>query len=749
MKKKTTIKLSLLLLLFVFSNAIYAQTDTLSIEDMFNMNLEELMNLDVVSSSKSAEKVSVAPNVITVFGSDYLKTFGWNSLNDVLYKHPGFFPSQDYDRRTVGYRGNFEGWNNNHLLLMVDGVPFNDNLYGTAYTWDITPLIFTKSLEVIRGPGAALYGNNATNGVLTMNTISYNDFGDKNVLLSAKYGEKNTQIYDVVTRFKTNLFKNVTSISFNKTDGEEYMSYDAETSPNNAFNQKFETKDNHHGGYVFTKFEGDGALEGLSLQYHFQLWDYETGHGWLFEIPDNQETMQEHRSLTVLKYKNDINDKISHEYVLRHQYHAIDWDMFYYRNAAFGNFYPNSVNEYLKTGVHDVFARAQYSFNLTKEVKILAAIEYTSLLYNGDKKHYSNTDLNDLGGFTMDDGTVINTGEGWYAPFPNNEKREMEPWLEYIDGKPVNNIASFIQFSSGNVLGEKIKVTAGLRYDSEFFNYTDINDNNIEKSKNFNEISPRLVIVFIPTEKFTIKLIGGNGFRAPTPTELFGSNTWTLASNLDELEPERIQTTELALDYQINDNLVVRMNGFYNKSEGQIAYSLGNFNLSTNIYNLTNVGTEAEITYTSKSFLVFANTSYTQRIDEEIYEAEQDWISVHEDRITWAPSLTANFGLSYLFNKFSVSALGHYQGEVKRRDLDIYTTNEITDMGLTETPRPDVIDSWFSVDAKVSYKIKSFEFGLSATNLLDTNNYLAKNLKYPFDYKMQGRRIMFNTLISF
>ncbi|MBN1252255.1 MAG: Plug domain-containing protein [Bacteroidales bacterium] len=156
-KIKQLIKISLMLFLFSLSNVVFAQTDdSLSIDDMFEMNLEELLNIDVVSSSKSAEKVNVAPNVITVFGADYIKSFGWNSLNDMLYKHAGFFPSQDYDRRTVGYRGNFEGWNNNHLLLMVDGVPFNDNLYGTAYTWEITPLIFTKSLEVIRGPGAAL-----------------------------------------------------------------------------------------------------------------------------------------------------------------------------------------------------------------------------------------------------------------------------------------------------------------------------------------------------------------------------------------------------------------------------------------------------------------------------------------------------------------------------------------------------------------------------------------------------------------
>ncbi len=730
-----TKKILLVLVLLQLFYFLKGQADTSQV-DLFDLSLEELMDLDVVSSSKSAEKVNVAPNVITVFGADYIKSFNWTSINDVLYKHTGFFPSQDYDRRTVGYRGNFEGWNNNHLLMLVDGVPFNDNLYGTAYTWEITPLIFTKTLEVIRGPGAALYGTNATNGVITMNTISYKDFGGKKAFISARYGEKNTHMYDVVTGFRTKLFSNVTSLSFHKTDGEEYLTYD-DALNTQGITTKFETKDNHYGGYFFTKFEGEDKLKGFSLQYHFQLWDYETGHGWLFEIPDNDESMQEYRSIVVLKYQNDINEKLSHEFVLRHQLHAIDWDMYYYRTGAFVDWYPNSVNEYLKSSAQDIFARVQYAYKLPKESKILGAAEYTTFFYNGDNEHYSNTDLND------------ELGLG-YAPFPNGENRAMGPWFEYIKGKYVNNLGSFLQFTSGKLFGDFIRVTAGLRYDTEFFKYTDIYDPNLtDKNKNYNELSPRLVLLFMPMKKLTIKLIGGNAFRAPTPTEMFGTNTWTLASNLAELEAERVQTGEIAFDYQVTDQLVARLNGFYNKFTGQIAYSLGNNNLSTNIYDLTNIGMEGEVVYTSKQFLVFGNFSYTKRTDEEIFEAEQPYISVHPDRLTWAPRITSNLGISYLNKGLSVSLSAHYQGEVLRRYLDLYSANDIAALGFTESPRPDKIENWVSMDAKVSYKIKFIEFGLSGTNILDSENYLAKNLKYPFDYKMPGRRIMFNTVISF
>lgn len=742
-----------LLIAILFGTQISAQDigDTLTLDDLFEMDLEELLELEVVSSSKSSQKVAIAPNVISVCNSSQIRALEWNSLNDILYKHQGFFPFQDFERRTVGFRGNFEGWNNNHLLLLIDGVPFNDNLYGTAYTWEITPLSFTKSVEIIRGTGAALYGTNATNGVLTMNTLSYSDFGKKKIFATASYGEKNTHNYNLMSGFKTKLFTNVTSFNFFKTDGLDELSYDGSGELNeNGVLQKFHVKDKRQSSYLFTKFEGTGKLYGLNIQYHHQQWNYETGHGWLWNIPDNDETMKENRDIIMAKYTGKISKNIEQEYVVRYQIHRIDWDMWYYRENAYAGFYPNGVNEYLKSQAQDVFTRIQYKYLLPKNSHILTAIETTTFYYNGDKEHYTNTDLNDEGNFIMDDGTEVPSYEGWYAPFPNNENRTYGPWFEFIDGKTVNTISGFIQYSSGNLFGNYIQMTTGMRYDIEFFDYIDIYDENkSEKSKNFKEFSPRVALIFLPNDDFTIKLMGGKGFRAPTPTEMFGSNTWTLASNLNELEPERLLNAELALDYKITKNIVARLNGFYTVFEGQIAYSLGNNNLSTNIYTTENIGLESELFFTSKSMFGFLNYSFVKRIGEEIYEKEQENVSVHDDKVTWVPSMTANMGIGYFYNNISLSLQSHFQGEVLRRDLDLFSTDQIAAMGLSEPPRTETIAPWISFDAKISYEIKFIELGVVAENLLNSENYLAKNLQYPFDYKMIGRRIMLTSRISF
>jgi len=728
-----TVSIIMFLFFFIFSGInLKAQNgkDTLTMDDLFDMDLEQLMNLEVISSSKSEQKVSVAPNVISLINSTQIHAYGWSSLNDILYKHPGFFPSQDYDRRTVGFRGNFEGWNNNHLMMLIDGVPFNDNLYGTAYTWEITPLIFTKSVEIIRGPGAALYGTNATNGVVTMNTMSFKDFGNNKVFLNASYGEQNTHNYDVISGFNTKLFSNVTSISIFKTDSVDYNSYDGSGElDQNGILKKFDVKDNRQSAYFFTKFEGENKLKGLDFQFHHQQWEYETGHGWLWNIPDNKETMKESRDIFMLKYSGKISDKLSHEYVVRYQLHNIDWDLFYYRKSSE---YTWGANEYLKTHGQDLFTRIQYQYLFSKKANILTALETSSFYYNGDTKHYSNFDLTT------------------FESFSNNEHRDLGSWFQPIEKKPINTISGFMQFASGEWLGKYLVLTAGMRYDIEFFKYIDLTDvEAVTLNKNFHEFSPRLALIILPTNKFTIKLMYGKGFRAPTPTEMFGSNTWTLASNLKELEPERLQTYEIALDYQLTKKLVARLNTFYNKTEGQIAYSLGNNNLSTNIYTLENIGLESEIQLTSNTFFGFVNASYVKRVNEDIYKKEQVWVSENPDSITWAPSIIANIGLGYHFNKINASVLSHYQGEVLRRKLDLYSQAELTAMGLTEQPRENSVKAWISFDAKISYKFKYVEVGLSAVNILNTPNYLVKNLKYPFDYKMNERRIMFTTLISF
>jgi len=708
--------------ILVMTIAGFAQIDTSKI---YELSLEDLLKMEVITSSKFAQKQSLAPNVISLINSSEIKDFGWNSINEVMYKQSGFFPSQDFERSTIGSRGLPEGWNNNHLLLMMDGIPFNMYLYGTAITNEFTPLIFSKSIEIIKGPGSALYGSNATNGVVTLNTISANDYKKNKLITSVNYGEKNTMFYDVLATFKTKPFAITSSISYNKTDGEQYQSADnsLEIDPQTNLLKTFEPQYDRSGGYFFLKLEGNDKIKGFSMQMHSQITEMKTGHGWLWNIPDKEEKLQDTYHSFILKYQSSLSQSIDAEIVAKYTQHNIDWDLWYFRTNAY---YPNGVNEYLNTSVGNVFTRFQLIFKLKKNSVLVVATEPNFFLYSGDKAHYANTD-------------ILNATDG-YPPFATD--MPLDPYLEMIKDKTVSNIGNFVQFSSGNLLGSKLQTTISLRYDTEFFKYIDLNSaNNDVKAKNFEEFSPRISIVYSPIEDLSFKLLGVTAFRAPAPTELFGYNTWALASNINELKSERIKSAEFAVDYNMNSYLNIRANMFYTIAEGQIGYSLGNNNLSTNLYDLTNIGTELELLFKKNKLSGFTNASYVHRIDEKIYANELAFVSEHTDKLTWAPAITANAGLIYQVNSFKFSVQGHFQDKVFRRDKDFYTAAELQSLGYTQQPRTAEIAAWFAADATISYKYKFIEFMLKGKNIFNSDNYLVKSMKFPFDYKMEGRRI--------
>jgi len=692
----------------------------------------DFMHQTVVSASKRAQDLREAPKPISVVTAEQIKNFGWQSMNEVLYRSTGFFPSRDFERNTLGARGSWEGWNNNHLLVLIDGIPVNDNLNGSAYTWEITPLVFTNSFEIIRGPGSGLYGSNAVNGVLTLNTSSSSNFIDNYGFVKSEIGNRSSRSLDIVTGFNTTLFSVVTSFSQFSTDGDEYETYDNSREKDENGNLKtFTTNDSRSGMYLFTKLTGRQKLDGLTLQYHRQTWQFETGHGWIFQIPEKKENMIDSRDILMLKYKREPSRKFSYEYVLRYQRHKMDWNLNFARPGSFDGYYPNGVNEYLLTKAHDLFTRIEYSFVLMKKASIIYGIESSTFYYSGDDAHYSNVDLV--------------TG----IPFENNETKELGSFLEYIEDKPVVNVGGFFSISSDSLLGKKFKLSGGFRYDIEFFKYTDITlAERPLVSKSFKRLSPRFAAIYLPNNNVALKFMVGTAFRAPMPTEMFGANTWTVSSNIKQLEPEYIWSVEFSGDFKVHKNLHLRSNVFITEFHNQIGYSQS-ANTSNNLFTLTNTGLELEILYGYENFSTYFNLTGFHRLDEKINSSESAFISTHTNRITWSPALVSNIGFNYALKRWNMSLFSHYQGAVKRRDLDILSEAELIALGLSQSPRADKLPAWISVDAKVNYRVKNMEFYTKGTNIFNGNNYLVKSLKYPFDYKSQGRRIYVGIIINF
>src|SRR2546428_617733 len=143
--------------------------------DLTQLPLEELMNLEipkVYAASKIEQKTTEAPSSITIVTADEIKRYGYRTLADVLQSVQGFNASYDRNYAFLGARGVSLGDFNSRVLLLVDGHRVNDNLTDGAFieTAFILDIDLVDRVEIIRGPGSVLYGNNAFFGVINVIT---------------------------------------------------------------------------------------------------------------------------------------------------------------------------------------------------------------------------------------------------------------------------------------------------------------------------------------------------------------------------------------------------------------------------------------------------------------------------------------------------------------------------------------------------------------------------------------------------
>jgi outer membrane receptor for ferrienterochelin and colicins len=184
----------LLLLLATISQA--ADTGTNQAElDLTELPLETLMEMEiptVYGASKFEQKATEAPSSITVVTSDEIKQYGHRTLADVLQSAPGLHVSYDRNYRFLGFRGVNLGDLNSRVLVLVNGHRVNNNLSDGAYlgTEAVLDIDLVDRVEIIRGPGSVLYGNNAFFGVINVVTREGKQLNGTEV--SGEYGSYET-----------------------------------------------------------------------------------------------------------------------------------------------------------------------------------------------------------------------------------------------------------------------------------------------------------------------------------------------------------------------------------------------------------------------------------------------------------------------------------------------------------------------------------------------------------------------------
>ena len=140
-------------------------------EAVYDLSIEELMNLQVTSVSKKAQALSDAPSAIFVINQDDIRRSGVTNVPDALRMVPGLDVARiDSNKWAVTSRG-FNGRFANKLLVLIDGRSIYTQAFSGVY-WENQDVMLEDidRIEVIRGPGATHWGANAVNGVINIIT---------------------------------------------------------------------------------------------------------------------------------------------------------------------------------------------------------------------------------------------------------------------------------------------------------------------------------------------------------------------------------------------------------------------------------------------------------------------------------------------------------------------------------------------------------------------------------------------------
>ena len=151
----------------------------------------------VFTVSKKEQTISESPSAVSIITDEDIRAYGATNIPDLLRMVPGVdvlaISATDYN---VNIRG-FNKDATHKLLVLIDGRSVNLDFMGIVL-WESLPITMEeiKRIEIVKGPGSAIWGGNAYSGII--NIVTRRPVEALGTTASVSYGEKNTQIGSVI-----------------------------------------------------------------------------------------------------------------------------------------------------------------------------------------------------------------------------------------------------------------------------------------------------------------------------------------------------------------------------------------------------------------------------------------------------------------------------------------------------------------------------------------------------------------------
>jgi len=689
-----------------FSTALSADNDINYDPIAQELSIEELYNLPIIDIALGyAAPLEKAPAVATVITAKDIKAMGALTLDDVLEAVPGMHiqPSGLSASNVFSIRGIHTN-RNPQVLFLLNGYRISSDISSNNFpTGGVINVQNISKVEVVRGPGSAVYGADAFAGVINIVTKSSRDIngfkaGVRGGSLSTKniwaqYGGKIGEGW----RLAANL-EHMDQVA----DKSRLVSSDGQS----GLDALFGTSASLTPSYI------DKRYESTTYNFHLNNKHWKMGlDGW---AQRNVGLGAGIAQAIDHKGNGDIN-----QVLFTTEYSTKDW----IENLKFtGKFSYQIVDQQYNLNIFPAGNVSLIGSDGNLFTAPLNAVAFPDGLIGdpGRKSTIPQLDMTFLYSGLKSHTTRFNMGYK-KEKFEANESKNFGPGIingteGVVDGSLTDvtgtdfvylpnksRTVKYLSLQDVWEIGVDWTLTAGVRYDK----YSDFGGTT----------NPRAAVVWTPTENIVTKLLYGRAFRAPSFSELYAQNNPVGLGNPD-LKPETINTIEWALSYEPVHNLNTNLSIYQYKTKDMIDFVDNGDGSKTaqNIHQVKGQGVELEGKWKiNKQWTLLANYAYQETVNEETSK-QQPFI----------PKQQFHFDARWKFLPHWIASTQLYR-IVDRKRAETDTRPEIDDYTLV------------NLNLRRTNIAKNWEIAASIKNVFDNNIYEPSDGKIKDDYPMNER----------
>jgi outer membrane receptor protein involved in Fe transport len=691
-----------LLLAFIFSFAmnvpLYAQEEKEEeeTEDIEDFSLEELLDVEITTAGKRAEKIGEIPASVVLVTREDVEKYGYQTLAEVLENIPGLYSTNDYVDTNFGVRGFWTESPNRNMIILVNGIPQVTNLYSIYPLSHIAvPVEAIDRIEVVRGPMSVIYGTGAFFGVINIITNQVEDEAIN--MVSASVGSDKTKKAFLRLSGRENDFQYSFNASYFDTYGIDASMESMGLSPA-AWGL---TEDLATGGRLENEeryFNFSGSFRNFSFGASYS----QTHPEVMFGLPPVNEGNQTLFKSTRLffGYKKEFSEKVTAEAKLVYFNDQRDF-RFDFDVLGIPGLYGRE-----KEASTAYKAELDFFFNPNPNINITVGVDYFRILTNSDEIDIPIFSLANQTQRLADGESMVTQSLFAQLSYRISDKfrivagARLEQQQEYTLQRLINGgLGGFTDPFTGEIMEEQLLQGTYSETGAEFI--------------------PRVAAIYTINESNILKFLYGKAINRPS----FFQNLDLLDPARSPLDPETIQTLELNYIGYLSSKYSVSLSIFRNMLDKLIYRSVFLVGGVYSTYN-TNVG---EIETNGLELTIKANPSEAFQFElSGTYQDTKDQRPGLENiDVGYSPKILGYLKASYFINKdISLAVTGTYVDEMEAF-WDVTIENPDGSFG-SRIGAP--VDSYFLLGANL--RIRNM-FGTGLFLNLRGSNLLDKEIFYP------------------